>query len=167
MSLFNSKNYYRLFNANYPNNTISAGVYFKADVPINMTQSETFSSTENWQIFAQSGIYFIRNYQAGADLQLGLTTDELSVPRLLNSTGGLGQQWTIAPRTDGTFRITNGLVANSSSLGVVKGITVPAMDTSDADGHWDISINVSAGTITDDALLASVSNVVVSLFPGS
>jgi hypothetical protein len=136
-SPFNAKNYYRFFNSIYPNNTISAGLFYAVNGPINMTTSETFSSTENWQIFYQSGLYFIRNYQAGAAIQLGLTADDLSVPRLLNSSGDLGQQWKLNQWSDGTWRMTNMLVSNSSSLGIARGgATVPAMDSSDADGHW-------------------------------
>jgi hypothetical protein len=160
-SPFNSKNYYRFFNSVYPNHTISEGLIYSVNGSVNMTISETFSSTENWQLFYQSGLYFIRNYQSGSALQLGLTADDLSVPRLLNSSGDLGQQWKLNQFSDGTYRITNGLLSNSSSLGIGPGDTVPAMDTSDGDGHWDISINISAGTISDAAMLASVSNVQV------
>ena len=140
-SPFNAKNYYRFFNSIYPNNTISAGVQYSVNGPINMTTQGTFTSSENWQIFYQSGLYFIRNYQAGAALQLGLTADQLSVPRLLYSSGGLGQQWQLNQRSDGTWRVTNMLVSNSSSLGIARGgLTVPAMDSSDADGHWVCAI---------------------------
>lgn len=163
-SPFNVKNYYRFFNSIYANHTISAGLFYTVNGPINMTVQETFSSTENWQLFYQSGVYFIRNYQSGADLQLGLTADDLTTPRLLNSSGTLGQQWKITTRSDNTYRITNGLVSNSSSLGIAPGgATVPAMDTDENDGHWSISINVSAGSISDAAMLATVANVEVSL----
>jgi hypothetical protein len=165
---FITNQYYRFFNSIYPNNTISAGLVYTVNGPVNMTKSETFSSTENWQIFDQSGIYFIRNYQSGAALQLGLTADNLVVPRLLNSSGDLGQQWKFNQRPDGTYRVTNGLVSDSSSLGIAPGgATVPAMDTSDADGHWDISINVSAGKISNAAMLASVENIQVKSVLGS
>lgn len=133
-----------------------------------MTTQESFSSTENWQLFYQAGVYFIRNYQSGADLQLGLTEDDLTTPRLLHSSSALGQQWTITARSDSTYRLTNGLVANSSSLGIAPaGARVPAMDTADTDGHWTIGINQSAGTISDADMLASVDNVVVSLMSKS
>lgn len=162
-SPFNVKNYYRFFNSISPNNTISAGVVYNINDPINMTIQETFSSTENWQLFYQSGVYFIRNYQSGADLQLGLTENDLTTPRLLLSSGALGQQWQITARSDNTWRITNGLVSNLSSLGIAPGgATVPAMDTDDTDGHWRIGINQSAGTISNTAMLATVTNVVVS-----
>jgi len=162
-SPFNSQNYYRFFNSVDPNNTMSVGLVYSVNVPVSMTAAQTFTSSENWQIFDQSGLYFIRNYQAGAALQLGLTSDNLSVPRLLNSSGDLGQQWKLSQWSSGKWRVTNMLVGNSSVLGIALGGTVPAMDTSDNDGQWDISINVSAGTISDAAMLASVSNVQVSL----
>jgi hypothetical protein len=162
-SPFNPTAYYRFFNNVYPNNTISVGLIYSTNVAINMTTAQTFTSSENWQIFYQNGLYFIRNYQAGSALQLGLTSDDLSVPRLLNSSGDLGQQWRLNQWSDGKWRVTNMLVGNSSSLGIAPGgATVPAMDTSDDDGHWDISINVSAGTISDESMLAQVSNVQVS-----
>lgn len=164
-SPFNVKNYYRFFNSIYPNHTISAGVYYKVYAPINMTIQETYTSTENWQLFYQAGIFFIRNYQSGADLQLGLTADDLTTPRLLRTSGALGQQWKITLRSDSTYRITNGLVSNASSLGIAPaGATVPAMDSDDNNGHWNISINQSAGTILDPAMLAPVKNIVVSFF---
>jgi hypothetical protein len=37
-----------------------------------MTQWGAYSS-ENWQLFFDSSIYFIRNYDYGADWQLGVT----------------------------------------------------------------------------------------------
>ncbi|QDS74890.1 hypothetical protein FKW77_003680 [Venturia effusa] len=139
------------------------GLFVSTNGSVNMTIQQDFSSTENWQLFYQSGIYFIRNYQSGADLQLGLTEDDLTTPRLLIPSGDLGQQWTITARSDTTWRITNGLLSNVSSLGIATGgATVPAMDTDDADGHWQIGINQSAGTIEDESMLSSVANVVSS-----
>jgi hypothetical protein len=163
-SAFSSEAYYRFFNNIYPNNTMSSGLNGPAPsgTEVNMTQEAAFSSSENWQIFYSSGRYFIRNYNNAAQLQLGLTEDNTIVPQLLNSTGELGQQWDLTQRSDSTWRITNALTGNQTALGLAVSNTVPGMDTADSDGHWDVSINVSAGTISDESMLSDVQNVQVS-----
>jgi hypothetical protein len=161
-STFSSTAFYRFFNNVYPNHTISTGLTFTASTKINMTVAETYTSSENWQLFYQSNVYFIRNYAAGSQLQLGLTQDSNVVPQLLPRSGDLGQQWVIAPRDDGTWRLTNKLVGDQSSVGISASNTVPGIDPNDDDGHWQIGINVSAGQITNAAMLTDNQNIEVS-----
>jgi hypothetical protein len=89
---FDPKSYYRLANkmlANYTVGTLGSAPL----AAVNMTSIGS-SSSENWQIYYQSqpGVYFIRNYDAGSQLQLGLTADSAIIPRLLSRAGDLSQQ---------------------------------------------------------------------------
>jgi hypothetical protein len=165
--LFNPKAYYRFFNKNYPNNTMSTGLLSPAPpgTPVNMTQAQNFCTCENWQIFYFAGRYFIRNYDTGSQLQLGLSADNTVVPQLLSRSGELGQQWALTQRSDSSWRITNALLGNQSALGLSPSNTIPGIDSSEDDGHWEISINVSAGQITDANMLSDVQNVQVSSVP--
>jgi hypothetical protein len=163
-SSFSSTAFYRFFNDVYPNHTISTGLQYTKSTKVNMTIAETTTSSENWQLYLQSDVYFIRNYAAGAQLQLGLTQDSNVVPQLLPRSGDLGQQWLITPREDGTWRLTNKLVGDQSSVGISAQNTVPGIDPNDDDGHWKIGINVSAGKITNGAMLSDNQNIEVS-FP--
>jgi hypothetical protein len=161
-SPFSSTSFYRFFNNVYPNHTISTGLKYTANTPVNMTVAQTYTSSENWQLYFQSDVYFIRNYAAGSQLQLGLTQDSDVVPQLLPRSGDLGQQWSIAPRDDGTYRLTNKLVGDQSSIGISAKNTVPGIDADDDDGHWQIGINVSAGQITNAEMLTDNQNIEVS-----
>jgi hypothetical protein len=158
---FSSKNYYRFTNNVSPNNSMSTGQTYEVLTPVNVTTLGSASS-ENWQLYSQAGLYFIRNYNGGAQLQLGVTKDSLIVPRMLPRAGDLGQQWLISRREDGSWRLANGLVGNGSSLSLSVGNTIPGMDPSEAYGHWEISVNLSAGDITDQQMLTDVDNVEVS-----
>ena len=142
---------------------MSTGLQYTVATSVNMTQAQTFTSSENWQIYSQSGRYFIRNYDAGSQVQLGLTTTSRTVPQLLPRSGDLGQQWFLTLRQDGTWRVSNALVGNQTSLGVSTGNTVPGMDTNENDGHWNIGINISAGDISDSGMLSDVQNVQVGV----
>lgn len=162
-SVFGNQAYYRFQNNVNSNLTMSSGLASAAPALTEASMTTLGSlSSENWQIFYSSGVYFIRNYDDGAGLQLGLTTTNGVVPEFLNSSGDLGQQWDFTQRSDGTWRITNILTGNGTVLGLVDSQTTPAMNTDDDNGHWDVTINASAGTITDSAMLAAVSNVQVS-----
>lgn len=162
-SPFNPKFYYRFFNNEFTGNSINAGMTPAFNTTVNMTAEGVSYSSENWQIFSQSDVYFIRNYDTGPDLQLGLTDDSPVVPRLLNTSGDLGQQWMLEQWSDGTWRITNLLMGNATALGIAgAGATIPAMDSSEGDEHWNVSINVSAGEITDSKMLSNVTHVQVS-----
>jgi len=150
--------YYRFFNNVDQNNTMSSG----ASRPkyINMTAQGSLSS-ENWQLFPQSGRYFLRNYDYGGEWQLGLTTQSLIIPSMLPRSGDLGQQWILNQWSDGTWSLKNELAGNDSFLSLTYAATVPAMDTNSDGSHWNIEINVSAGQITNSDMLSSVGNLQV------
>ncbi|ORY19849.1 hypothetical protein BCR34DRAFT_595295 [Clohesyomyces aquaticus] len=155
---FDPKSYYRFSNDVYPNNTLSSGVGQNADGAINMTVVGIFSSSENWQLYPQGGRWFIRNYDYGGSFQLGLDPKAPSVPKLLPRSGTVGQQWTLSRQNDGTFMFTNGLLGNSSSLGLSKGNTIPGMQPSTQGTHWTIDINVSAKQPVDPDMYVDVEN---------
>lgn len=144
---FDYKHYYRFFNPLQPNKTLSSGLFKDAAGALNMTTMETYSSSENWQLYYQGGRYFIRNYDYGGDWQLGLTTDMRSEPKLIKRSGALGQQWTLAKSSDGKgYVVTNGLLGNGSYLALSGTNLVPAMQPSTTGAVWDIQINPSAGS---------------------
>lgn len=161
---FDPTRWYRFSNTETgPNITLSSGIDRSTNGVINMTIIQTYSSSENWQLLFQSGIYFIRNYDYGT-LQLGVSTSDSSLPSLMEPTGDLGQQWTISQRSDGNWKVQNELLGNVSTFGISDGNTVPGMEPSDTGGEWNISINLSAGQITDSVLLSSMSNIAVRPF---
>ncbi|KAF2109292.1 hypothetical protein BDV96DRAFT_244394 [Lophiotrema nucula] len=155
---FDPNSYYTFHNDVYPKNTISAGVEQSSNGVINMTQEQSFSSSENWQLYYQQGRYFIRNYDYGAGYQLGLDKASLSVPRLMQSSGELGQQWTLAKADGGLWKVTNGLLGNDTALGLSGHNTVPGMQPSEDGTSWSISLNPSAGAPQDKAMLKDVAN---------
>jgi hypothetical protein len=169
MSEFDPRAFYRFANDAYRDNTLSCGIYQDSNGAINMTTFGSLSS-ENWQIYYQQGRYFIRNYDYGADWQLGLSGISRSVPRLMRRSGSLGQQWTLTRRDDGTWALSNGLLGNGSWLSLVAGNTVPGMQPSSTGASWDITINPSAQSPRDPDSFVDVNNFEVcsrSLMLGS
>jgi hypothetical protein len=72
-SPFDLTAYYRLSNdATGAGLTLSLGLRSLPPPTLQMTPWGAYSS-ENWQLFFDSSIYFIRNYDYGADWQLGVT----------------------------------------------------------------------------------------------
>jgi hypothetical protein len=161
-SFFDSTAWYRLSNDNTgENKTISLGYSSDTPAALNMTQAGSFSS-ENWQIFFQSGLYFIRNYDYGADWQLGVTDNDRSIPRMLPSSGLLGMEWNISQWQDGTWKFTNELLGNVLLFGVGADSTVPAMNANGRGAHWTVDINVSAGQISNAELLSAFPSLEVT-----
>ncbi|KAL6705845.1 hypothetical protein ACN47E_006305 [Coniothyrium glycines] len=142
MSLFDSKTWYVFNSTNLPGTTLSAGIFQDSNGAINMTEYGSLSS-ENWQLFYQQGVYFIRNYDYGAKYQLGITTNSMSVPKLYARSGALGQQWNIV-QTEGGYRLVNGLWGNGSWLSLPSGWLMPAMASEKGGEAWIIRRNPSA-----------------------
>ena len=161
-SPFDSTQYYRFFNDVSPGNTISSGNSEDTDGQISMTPEQSTTSSENWQLFSQSGIYFIRNHDYGPHYQLGVSDANRSVPSLMSRSIDPGQQWLLTQRSDGSWRVANVLLGNSSSLALTVGNDVPGMQPSDSGGHWDVQINVSAGKIDDSEMLCNLVGLTVS-----
>jgi hypothetical protein len=136
---FDPKMFYTLNNLNLPNYTLSAGIYTDTNGATNLTAAGSYSS-ENWQLFFQSGRYFIRNYDYGAKWQLGLTEDSRSTPRLYPRSGSISQQWTLN-KVDGGWEMVNELWGEGTTFALPKNWPMAAM-RSEADGRvWNITSN--------------------------
>lgn len=149
---FDQRYYYRLCNAIHAGVSISTG-YKHSSYNTVFTPFGSRSS-ENWQFFQQEGRYFIRNYDYGAELQLGLTSGS-STPQLLPKSGELGQQWMLTDNGDGSWCLINGLGWNSTLLAVsltAAGVAPRMLSTQDGSERWNITINSSAGGVRLDML---------------
>lgn len=140
---FNSTMYYKLSNVNRPGAVLSAGVFQDTQGALNMTLSSDTLTSENWQLFYQSGRYFIRNFDYGAGYQLGLTSNSESWPRLYPRNGKVEQQWSIQP-VDGGYELVNGLWGNGTSLNIPKTWLMPAMNSDTSGRAWNITANPTA-----------------------
>ncbi|CAO2653809.1 Nn.00g032200.m01.CDS01 [Neocucurbitaria sp. VM-36] len=162
-SPFDPKSYYRFSNTVYTGVTISTG-YKNSSPLITFTPSGSRSS-ENWQLYRQNDRYLIRNYDYGAELQLGLTKASDAVPKLLPRSGELGQQWVLVQtEEDGSWRMTNALLGSGAVLGVSDGISnqevEPAMNPSPDDSErWIVTVNLSAGEIVDQDMLTDIEDL--------
>ncbi|OJJ44479.1 hypothetical protein ASPZODRAFT_168743 [Penicilliopsis zonata CBS 506.65] len=160
---FNSKYYYRFSNSGLGSNyTLSLGL--KTDPPAtpSMTTMGAYSS-ENWQIFYDDGVYFLRNYDWGDTYQMGLTAED-TIPEMLTPDAALGMQWNISDgSTTGTYILRNMLIGSTNVLSteaLSDGLIVPIMNTDETDDElWEIDINVSAGTITNDTMLSTYTSL--------
>ncbi|KAF2741299.1 hypothetical protein EJ04DRAFT_517871 [Polyplosphaeria fusca] len=159
---FDANAFYNFYNDVSPENTLSSGQGQDANGTLDMTEEKVFSSSENWQFYFQQGRYFIRNYDYGADWQLGLSKNSMSVPRLMRTSGALGQQWSLTKEDSGKWKLTNGLLGNDSALALSVGNTVPGMQPSAKGTHWDIVLNPSAGSPQTPDMLEDVPNFEVS-----
>ncbi|KAJ5650480.1 uncharacterized protein N7484_004203 [Penicillium longicatenatum] len=154
-SAFDSTYYYRFSNtALGVNMTLAVGeTNDPPNAPV-LNLIRSFSS-ENWQIFYDQGIYFIRNWNYGATYQLGLTADERITPQLLATGPDLGMQWNLTMGEDGWI-MYNMLLATDNMLGVDMSAlnhTIPVMNTDTTGAQWSIDINNSAGKITNETML--------------
>lgn len=138
-SAFNSREFYLLQNYNMPGYGLGAGVYTNSNGEVKFGEAMSLSS-ENWQLFFQSGRYFIRNWDYGANWQLGLTEDSRSIPRLYPRSGSVGQQWTLN-KVNGGYEMINGLWGPGTTFALPQGWPMAAM-RSEADGAvWNITNN--------------------------
>ena len=165
---FDQRQYHRFSNAIHTGVTLSTG--FKHQSPQLVFTPSGSRSSENWQLFPQNGRYFIRNYDYGADVQLGLVDATSTVPQLLPRSGDLGQQWMLID-DNGNWRLINGLTWNADMLAVsnghppaASGGVYPEMKaTRDGSEAWSVSVNLSAGGVRWD-MLVDVPDVQVRLF---
>lgn len=136
---FDSRMFYTLNNLNLPRYTLSAGMYTESNGAINLTDYGSLSS-ENWQLFFQSGRYFIRNYDYGAKWQLGLTEDSRTVPKLYPRSGSISQQWTLN-KVNGGWEMVNELWGAGTAFALPRNWPMAAM-RSEPDGTvWNITSN--------------------------
>jgi hypothetical protein len=146
-SSFDPKMFYTLNNLVLPGYTLNAGwTGGNPQALINVTKYRDYSS-ENWQLFYQSGRYFIRNYDYGAGWQLGLTDGDKNAPKMYARSGSVAQQWTLK-QVDGGWEMGNELLGSDSVLGMPRGWSLPAMRTIEKDGAvWNITSNPSAAEL--------------------
>jgi hypothetical protein len=161
-SSFDPIRYYRFFNGDNKYVTLSSGQSRYSLGAINMTII-AWSSSENWQLYNQSGRVLIRNYDFGAGFQLGISDDSLSKPRIMVESGDLGQQWTFSQLSDGSWQITNELLGDNAYLQLPDGDTVPIMSNNKTGTHWFVEINNTVN-VTDAAMLSDVANLEVRDF---
>lgn len=162
---FDPTAYYRLSNdVTGSSRTLSLGLHDLPPPMLQMSPTGAYSS-ENWQFFYDSGIYFIRNYDYGADYQLGVANDR-SVPELLSSSGELNMQWNLTHWGDGTWSLRNGYLNSLPLFAVSVNYAdgheiVPAMNLDESQAHWTTDINLSAGRVSNSEMLAAFPSIEV------
>ncbi|KAK5378955.1 hypothetical protein LTR20_010353 [Exophiala xenobiotica] len=153
--LFDSTAYYRLSCDRYGQETrLSDGS--DPDQPDPLFLGTTSYSSENWQIYFQDEVYFIRNFDYGANYQLAVSSTTDTQPQLLPATGDLAQQWNITVWPDGTRKLVNLAVGEFQILGVSntsEEVIIPVMNTAEEGSHWTFDINSSAGEVSADMTL--------------
>lgn len=164
---FDSNGYYVLYNSAVTNSSLALG--YTADPPNTpfMDISDTYSS-ENWQLFHDDGVYFIRNYDFNGTYQLSLNETNPTFPIMRPSTSELGMQWYItAGSIGGTYLIRNALLGDANVLTTWtntedNNIVEPVMNTDETDGAWTISKNPSRTTVLDSNMLQSYTSIEVT-----
>ena len=133
--------------------------------PKTLYLNNVIHSSSNWQVFYQDSVYFLRNYDYGAQYQLGINqSNSATEPQLLLTSGDLSQQWNMTLWPDGTRKLTNMAIGEFQYLGVSNttgGTIIPAMNTAEQGSHWTFNINSSPGNTTD-AMQAPLPSVAVS-----
>jgi hypothetical protein len=141
---FDPRMFYTLQLASTPTYTLNTrafqGTSHAPEFMLQRTQA-----SENWQLFYQSGHYFIRNFDFGPQWQLGFAEGESSprTPLLLPQSGGIAQQWTLN-KVDGGWEIANELAGNGSRYALEGTGKVPSMlqtGYEKSDAIWSIVAN--------------------------
>lgn len=149
-SQFDLTAYYRLSSDEYgPDARLNEGYYPVAPSPLVL--GTTSYSSENWLIFFQDDIYFLRNYDYGTAYQLAIGPSSATQPQLLPATGDLSQQWNITLWPDGTKKLVNLAVGPYQYLGVANDSSsniIPVMNTAELGSHRTFDINPSAGDMS-------------------
>ena len=138
----------------------SAGGEDDGSSPGTLSLTKYSFSSQNWQIFYQEPVYFIRNFDYKAEYQLGIPQDSPTQPALLPSSGSLMQQWNISLWDDGTHKLTSMELGDVQVLGVGIKDDQPilVMNAAQNGSHWSFDPNPSdATTNVTDGMLQSVS----------
>ncbi|KAF2022054.1 hypothetical protein BU24DRAFT_36572 [Aaosphaeria arxii CBS 175.79] len=155
---FDDNYYYTIHAKVYPKRFLTSGINRPGDINV----TEEGLSSGNWQFYFQGGRFFIRNYDYLSPWQLGIDINDRSVPRMMRSSGSLGQQWTLTRQGDDGWLWTNGLLGNESYLALSELNTVPGMQTSKENALWDIQVNPSAERPKDGGMFTDVPNFEVA-----
>lgn len=135
---FDAREFYRFSNDIVFNTTMSGGNDIGKTRQMSMRRvAET--SSENWQLFEQGGRFFIRNFNTGPTLQLGIARQNQETPLMYEKSGSLTQQWVVT-ESNGKFLLTNAYVGKdkflvSNSQGELKVQSVPQ------GSEWAIELN--------------------------
>lgn len=136
---FDSREFYTIKIPNIPRGSLNAGNSKDTNGDIKLDQISTTSS-ENWQLFFQSGRYFIRNYDYGPRYQLGLTEEDRVFPRLYRTSGSVRQQWTLN-KVNGGWEMGNELWETGARFALAPDSPKPFVRTETDGSPWNITIN--------------------------
>ncbi|KAK5718855.1 hypothetical protein LTS12_027687 [Elasticomyces elasticus] len=155
-SQFDPKRYYRIFNP-VSNSTLTLGHNATEPPPPLALIAIGYFPSENWQLFYDDGVYFIRNHEYGSRYQLGLNSSDQSTPSMMDTGSGLGMQWNITTMDgdNGVWELKNLFVAQTNVLALGSGflnMKVPVMNTDQTAGKWIIGINPSASNVSDSMM---------------
>ena len=100
------------------------------------------SSGQHWRLVSRDhGKYALRTNYLGESFSLDAIADGTNRPWMQpTSEERPGQNWTLAPLADGTFRLTNDFAGPGRSLNTYAGTDDPVLDTGDHTGqHWTLT----------------------------
>lgn len=157
MAFFQQNVWYRLININYASNdTLSSGIGRDTNGSLAMTEIETFSTSENWQIYSQEDRYFLRNRDYLDGYQLGINAS-LSTPQVMPSAEDVYQQWFFDRTDDDTFIIKNEGLGDNLVFGLALNNPIPQMSPNSQLAAWEIDPNLSADSVpVPNELLQSI-----------
>ena len=114
------------------------------------------SSGQHWRLVSRDhGKYALRTNYLGESFSLDAIADGTNRPWMQpTSEERPGQNWTLAPLADGTFRLTNDFAGPGRSLNTYAGTNDPVLDTGDHTGqHWTLAkLDRVSGTVPIPAL---------------
>ncbi|KAF2823289.1 hypothetical protein CC86DRAFT_409211 [Ophiobolus disseminans] len=136
--------FYTISSRALENSALNVGVTGKKGNTVQIGNTADTSS-ENWQFFLQSDRYFIRNFDRGAEMQLGLSETDKLVPKLYPQSGNISQQWNLT-RSGNYWHMSNGLEPGVVLImGSGKAVQMQG-DAPDLNKDWQIQENPSAAT---------------------
>lgn len=136
---FDSREFYTIKIPNIPGGGLNAGNSKDTNGGVRLDKVSKTSS-ENWQLFFQSGRYFIRNYDYGPRYQLGVTEEDRTSPRLYRTSGSVTQQWTLS-KVNGGWEIGNELWGAGARYTLPPDSAQPLMRMETDGSPWNITIN--------------------------
>lgn len=136
---FDAQEFYTIKIPNNPGGGLNAGNSKNTNGGVRLEQVSKTSS-ENWQLYFQSGRYFIRNYDYGPRYQLGVTEEDRLSPRLYRTSGSISQQWTLH-QVSGGWEMGNELWGTGARFALPPDSATPSMRQETDGSPWNITIN--------------------------